>query len=123
MAFKRKKKRSSRRKRRSKTNKRAKRSKRVAKRGFRGRARRIGRGLGMSLKAGWIGNGLKGVGGGVAAEAILDRTVPQYSEIGGYVGSYFTGGIAGVLGHVIRKVATGGSIGFGTVGQSSVGAL
>jgi hypothetical protein len=74
---------------------------------FARRSRRIGRGLGASLKGGAIGNGFKGVGAGWAGEQVAGAVAPQYADIGGFVGSYFGGGIPGVIGHGIRKVLEG----------------
>lgn len=72
------------------------------------RVRRIGRGLGSSLKGGWIGNGFKGVGGGWAGEQIANAVMPQYATVGGFLGAYATGGIPGVLGHIAKKSLEGG---------------
>ena len=75
-----------------------------------GRVRRVGRGLGSSLRSGAIGNGLKGIGGGLSAEIITDSVAPNYSNVSGFVGSYFAGGFPGLIAHTVRKFATGGLV-------------
>lgn len=84
------------------------------------RARRIGRGIGLSLKGGALGRGLSGIGGGYVAEAVTEKVAPQFSTIAGYGGAYLSGGMMGVVGHAVRKMAEG-QFGFGFSQTSNQG--
>ena len=72
-----------------------------------GRVRRVGRGIGSSLRTGMLGEAIKGLGAAALASIVLSRIAPQYMGIGRPLAGYAGGGAIGAIAVVASDYAIG----------------